>query len=70
MCLVLASILGSYPVRQGRSALVPGHDPFFYDFFHCADTQLVQRYLTAKKSRKCGSFSYGNQGVVERGTAS
>jgi hypothetical protein len=43
---------------------------FFYDFFHCADTQLVQRYLTAKKSRKCGSFSYGKQGVVERGTAS
>jgi hypothetical protein len=43
---------------------------FFYDFFTALTLSLFSATLTAQKSRKCGSFSYGKQGVVERGTAS
>lgn len=69
MCLVLAPILGSYQVRQGRSGLVPGHDTFFYDFFHCADTQLVQRHVDRQKEPQLRLFFMYKQGVTKRGTA-
>lgn len=61
MCLVLAPILGSYQVRQGRSGLVPGHDTFFTIFFIALTLSLFSGMLTVKKSRSCGSFSCGNR---------
>jgi hypothetical protein len=70
MCLVLAPILGSYQVRQGRSGLVPGHDTFFTIFFIALTLSLFSGTLTTKKSRNCGSFLCGKQVDSKHSTAS
>lgn len=70
MCLVLAPILGSYQVRQGRSGLVPDHDTFFTIFFIALTLSLFSGTLTTKKSRHCGSFLCGKQVDSKRSTAS
>jgi hypothetical protein len=63
MCLVLAAILGSYLVRQGQFYLVPVHDIFFYDFFHCADSQSTSG---DKEAANAASFGI-KAGVTEHG---
>lgn len=54
MCLVLAAILGSYLVRQGQFYLVPVHDIFFYDFFHCADSPSTSGVKEAANAASFG----------------